>query len=448
MDAPRLRVPHPGPKTRERLARLRRSESRAALTFGISPETVVVERALGAAVEDVDGNVFLDFAAGFGSLNAGHCHPRVVEAIREQAGRAHQAMSLAADVRLGLMEKVLSLVPGPSPKKMILAASGSEAAEIALKLARRATGRHEVVAFEGAFHGRTLGALALMGRKAQRAGLGAFQAGVHHVPYPYPYRSPLGADPAACAEGTVRLIEEFLQNPSSGWGEVAAIILEPVQGNGGMIPAPPGFLRALRALCDRHGILLIVDEVMSGFCRTGKMFAFEHEEGVEPDLLVLGKSISGGLPLAACVAKAEIADASGAGTESSTYAGNLVACAAGLASIAVYEEEGLAARAAKVGAYFLRRLEELAERHAAVGEVRGRGLMVAAELVADRATREALAVAKEASAAALAKGLILYPGGHHGNVLAFLPPLIIGESHVDAALGIVDEVLLAVPGMG
>ncbi len=443
-EAPRLRVPHPGPQTRKCLDRLRQSESRAGLTFGMSPETVVVERALGAAVEDVDGNVFLDFVAGFGSLNAGHCHPKVVEAVREQAGKVHQAMSLGSRVRVELEEKVLSLVGGPSPKKVLFGATGSEAAETAIKIARRATGRQEIVGFTGGFHGRTLGVLPFMGRKNQREGLGALVPGANHVPYPYPYRSPFGREPKNCVEGTIGYIEEFLRNPASGWGDVAAIIVEPVQGNGGMIPAPLGFLRALRDLCDRYGVLLIVDEVMSGFSRTGKMFAFHHEEGVEPDLLVLGKSISGGLPLSACVAKSEIADASPPGTESSTYAGNVLACASGLASIAVYEEENLSERAAELGAYFLKRLEELTERHLVIGEVRGRGLMVAVELVKNRENREPLTVSKVASDLALKKGLFLYPGGHYGNVLAFLPPLVIDESHVDTAVGIVDEVLLEV----
>jgi len=442
MEAPRLRVPHPGPKTRAQLERLRRSEGRAGLSFGMSPDTVVVERALGFSVEDVDGNVFLDFVSGFGSINAGHCHPKVVEAVQEQAGKLHQAMSLASPVRLDLEEKVLSLVQGPAPKKILFGTSGSEAVETAIKLARRSTGRQDIVGFTGGFHGRTLGALPFMGRKAQRKGLGALVPGARHVPYPYPYRSPFGSEPEECVAGTIAYVEEFLKNPVSGWGEVAAILIEPVQGNGGMIPAPLGFLGALRRLCDRYGVLLILDEVMSGFARTGKMFAYQHEEGVEPDLLVLGKSLSGGLPLSACIARDEIADASGPGTETGTYAGNVLACAAGLASIEVYEEENFSERAEKLGVYFLDRLGELAERHSMVGEVRGRGLMVAAELVTDRQTRNPLPIAKEASNLALKKGLFLYPGGHYRNVLAFMPPLLIGKEEIDTAVGIVDEILI------
>ena len=441
MKAPNFMVSHPGPKTRKELERLRHTESRAALSFGMSPETVVVERAQGAVIEDIDGNLFLDFVAGFGSLNAGHCHPKVVSAMQKQAEQVHQAMSLGSRVRNEFLEKVLSLHTGATPKSMILGSSGSEAVEIALKMARRATGRDEIVGFTGAFHGRTLGAVALMGRKNQREGLGTLVPGTHHVPYPYPYRNPFGDGAEKCAEGTIRYINEFLENPVSGWGDVAAVIIEPVQGNGGMIPAPIGFLRELREVCDRHGVLLIIDEVMSGFCRTGRMFAYQYED-IEPDLIVMGKSISGGLPLAACVAKKEIADASNPGTESSTYAGNVMACAAGLASIEVYEEENLADRSLDMGSYFLRRLEELSERHSIVGEVRGRGLMVAVELVSDRASREPLSVAKKASDMALKKGLLIYPGGHHGNVLAFLPPLIIDKEQVDTAVGIVDEVLL------
>lgn len=441
LDAPRLRIPHPGPKTVAHLERIRRAECQSGLTFALSQETLVISRARGWAVEDLDGNVFLDFAAGFGSLNAGHCHPRVVEAVQTQAAKLHQAMSVAAEPRTLLLEKVLSLVNGPSGKKVLFATSGSEAAEIAMKLARRATGRHEIVAFEGGFHGRTMGALSLMGRRNQREGLSVLVPGAHHIPYPYPFRSPLGDTPETCIAGTIRYLDEFLGNPASGWGEVAAVIVEPVQGNGGMIPAPLGFLRALRELCDRRGLLLIFDEVMSGFCRTGKMFAYQHEEGVEPDLLVLGKSISGGIPLAAVVAKAEIADATAPVTESGTYSGNVIACAAGLASIAVYEEEGLMERAGEMGTYFLRHLQGLAPAYGIIGDVRGRGLMLGVELVRDQATREPLPVARKASDMAIKRGLLLYPGGHYGNVIAFLPPLIIGKAQVDRAIAILEEIL-------
>ncbi len=448
MKAPQMRVPHPGPKTREQLERLGRYEAKAGLSSGMTPDTVMIERALGAEVEDVDGNVFLDFVSGFGSLNAGHCHPRVVEAVREQAGKLHQAMSLGSKVRLDLEEKVISLVGGAAPKKILFGASGGEAVETAIKLARRATGRQEIVGFTGGFHGRSLGALPFMGRKSQREGLGALVPGAHHVPYPYPYRNPFGRSPNDCVEGTIAYIEEFLKNPASGWGEVAAIMIEPVQGNGGMIPAPLGFLRALRELCDRYGVLFICDEVMSGFARTGRMFAYQHEEGVEPDLVVMGKSLSGGLPLSACVAKSEIADASPPGSETGTYAGNVLSCAAGLASIAVYEDENLADRAERMGGYFLERLGELAERHPVVGEVRGRGLMLAAELVSDRQTREPLPIAKEASEMAVKKGLFLYPGGHYKNVLAFMPPIVTDEAQIEAAVGIVDEILLELSEKG
>jgi len=441
LDAPKLRVPHPGPKTVAHLERVRRAECPSGLTFGLSQDTLVMSRARGWAVEDLDGNVFLDFAGGFGSLNAGHCHPRVVEAIQAQAAKLHQAMSVAAEPRTLLLEKVLSLVGGPSRKKLLFATSGTEAAEMAIKLARRATGRHEIIAFEGGFHGRTMGALSLTGRRNQREGLPFLVPGAHHVPYPYPYRSPLGDTPETCIAGTIRYLDEFLSNPASGWGEVAAVIVEPVQGNGGMIPAPLGFLRALRALCDRHGLLLIFDEVMSGFCRTGRTFAFQHEEGIEPDLLVLGKSISGGVPLAAVVARAEVADATGPVTESGTYSGNVIACAAGLASIAVYEEEGLTGRADEMGSYFLKHLEALAPGYGMVGEVRGRGLMLGVELVRDRTSRDPLPLAKTASEMALKRGLLLYPGGHYGNVISFLPPLIIGEAQVDRAVAILEEVL-------
>ena len=250
MRAPQIRTPHPGPKTRAHLERLRRAEGKPALSFGLSPEAVVMERGRGAAVEDVDGNLFLDFAGGFGSLNAGHSHPKIVAAACAQAEKLQQAMSVGSPPRTRLMEKVLSLVPGPAPKKMLMATSGSEAAEMAIKLARRATGRQEIVAFQGGFHGRTSGALALTARGEQRQGLGTLVPGAHHVPCPYLYRSTFGDDPAACVEASSASSKVIWRIRWGGGAGVAAVIVEAVPGKRGNGPRtggiPPGAARAVR----------------------------------------------------------------------------------------------------------------------------------------------------------------------------------------------------------
>ncbi|MFL2931204.1 MAG: aspartate aminotransferase family protein [bacterium] len=439
MSIPNIIHPHPGPKTIDAISRLKQTEMNASLSFGMSKDALIAKKALGSKIEDIDGNIFLDFVAGYGSLNAGHCHPKIVNAVCKQVAQVHQAMSMGSEIRIQMQEKLLSLFEGPK-RSVILGTGGSEAAEIALKIARRETRKSEIVAFTGAFHGRTLGSLALMGRKNQRDGIGTLIPGIHHIPYPYLYRSIFGENEKSCIEGTISLIEEFLSNPSSGWGNVAAVIIEPVQGNGGMIPAPIGFLENLRNLCDKHGIILIFDEVMSGFCRTGQTFAYQHEYGIEPDIVVLGKSISGGFPLSACVVKSDIVS-SNPGTEGSTYGGNLVSCAASLASMEIYEEESYTDRAKDLGEYFLKNLIPLKEKFPIVGDIRGRGLMVGIELVEERNSKIPLSEAKKCSQKALEKGLLLYPGGHHLNVLAFLPPIVVKKEEVDIAVCIIDEVL-------
>jgi 4-aminobutyrate aminotransferase-like enzyme len=275
-----------------------------------------------------------------------------------------------------------------------------------------------------------------MGRRSSRAGLGSLGQAVTHLPYPDPYRSPLGRSPEEVASATLALLDTYLGDPAGGGDEVAAVIIEPVQGNGGMIPAPAGFLSGLRQVCDDHGVLLIIDEVMSGFCRTGKRFAFEHDAEVRPDIVILAKSISAGLPLAGCLVQAAVAARNPSGVESSTYAGNLVSCAAALAALRVYDRDGLAAAAEAKGTRLLQMLEAELGEHPHVGEIRGRGLMVGVELVADRDSRAPLAVARRVSDAAVRRGLLIYPAGHHGNVLGLLPPLVITEEQLTTAVPI------------
>ena len=436
-----ITTPHPGPQTRKILQRLRAVEAAAALTHGIADEPVVLHRASGAVIEDPDGNLFLDMVAGFGSLNLGHSHPRLIAAVSDQLARGQQAMSLASTVRTDLVERLAAVANFDC--RVLLTSSGTEAVETALKFARRATGRHGVVAFSGAFHGRTMGALTLMGRASERQGLGALIPGVVHLPYPDAYRPPLGTSPDDVSEKTLALLDHQLSDPASGWMEVGAVIIEPVQGNGGMIAAPGGFLTGLRELCSKHGALLIVDEVMSGFHRTGRRFAFEFEDGLSPDIIVLGKSLSAGIPLSGLLLSAEVAGAGPSGSESSTYAGNLVSCAAALVAMDIYQEEDFSSRAAALGDHALDVLNSDLGHHPNVGDIRGTGLMLAVELVEDRATRQPLPIARSLSDLATRRGLLVYPGGHYGNVIALLPPLIATERQLTTASSILRELLNA-----
>lgn len=437
MDAPIISIPHPGPKSRAIIERLSGVEARSGLTFGMADSPVVLESAQGAVITDPDGNRFLDMVAGFGSLNLGHSHPDITQAVAQQAALGSQAMSFTSEIRVQLLEALVASQPGDF--RALLASSGSEAVETALKLARRATGRSGIVGFSGGFHGRTVGALALMGKQSQRDGLGTLGQAVTHLPFPDPYRSPLGTSPEAVTSTTLALLDHQLGDPASGWDRTAAVIIEPVQGNGGMIPAPLGFLSGLRAVCDRHGVLLIVDEVMSGFHRTGARFAFEHDADVRPDIIVLGKSLSAGLPLAGCLVTSAISEANPQGVETSTYAGNLVSCAAAVAASNVYEREDMSERSRWLGQVLLDYLGSAFDDHPLVGDVRGRGLMAAIELVSDRETKDPLVKARPVSNAAIMSGLLVYPGGHHGNVIGFLPPLVATPDQLHRAVEVLAD---------
>ena len=438
-DAPHFETSHPGPKTKAIIERVRGVEAQSALTFGMADEPVVLAHASGSVITDPDGNRFLDMVAGFGSLNLGHSHPDVSAAVASQAALGSQAMSFTSEIRVELQERLTGTQA--LPYRALLASSGSEAVETAMKLARRATGRTGVVGFSGGFHGRTVGALALMGRKSQRSGIGQLGQAVTHLPYPDPYRSPLGNSAEAVSAATLALLDHQLGNPASGWDETAAVIIEPVQGNGGMIPAPAGFMAGLRQICSRHGVMLIADEVMSGFHRTGKRFAFEHDAGVEPDIIVMGKSISAGLPLAGCLVSTAVAEANPVGSESTTYAGNLVSCAAAVAAHDVYERDNISACASQLGQHLLAELQHAFADHPLVGNIRGRGLMVALELVSDRDSKEPMAIARQVSSATTQLGVMVYPGGHHGNVIGFIPPLVVSEAELSRAVDVLADAM-------
>jgi 4-aminobutyrate aminotransferase/(S)-3-amino-2-methylpropionate transaminase len=429
-----LKTEVPGPRTREVLERLATSvASPLALTF-----PVVVAEARGATITDVDGNTFIDFAGGVGCLNVGHSHPHVVQAAQEQLEKfSHTDYTVVPyEVYADLSERLLALAPFTGPAKAAFFNAGTEAVENAVKFARAFTGRHAVIGFEGAFHGRTMLSLALTSKThPYKAGLGPFAPEVYRVPFPNPYRGP------SAAEALAALRRAFLTVVAAE--DVAAIVFEPVQGEGGFIPASQEFVQGLREICDEHGIVLVCDEVQSGFARTGRFFAIEHF-GVEPDLITVAKSIAMGLPLSGVLGKAAIMDAPAEGGVGGTYVGNPVAQAAALAVLDVIEDEGLVDRSAALGETIRARMEAWQARFAQIGDVRGLGGMLALELVEDSGTKEpATALASSVVTEALNRGLLLLKSGVHGNCIRVLVPLVISDSELDEALHVWEDALAA-----
>jgi 4-aminobutyrate aminotransferase/(S)-3-amino-2-methylpropionate transaminase len=413
--------------------------------FNVAP--IFVEWAEGARVRDTEGREYIDFAGGLGVLAVGHRHPEVVGAVREQLEKyLHTCFHVAMyEPYVAVAERLNGLAPGDFAKKTLLVNSGAEAVENAVKIARAATGRRAVLAFEHAFHGRTLLGLSLTSKVAPyKTGFGPFAPEVYRVPYPYPYRCP-GGHTGTCTAHAIAAIEEAFQvqvDPR----DVAAVIVEPVTGEGGFIVPPPDFLGALAALCRRHGILLIADEVQTGFGRTGAFFAVEHS-GVAPDLMVAGKSLAGGLPLASVTGRADLMDAPVVGGLGGTYGGNPLACVAALAVIDVLQRDGLLERGRRLGEVIQRRLLELQRRVAAIGDVRGLGPMIGMELVTDRRTKTP---AKELTTAVLAgclqRGLLILRAGVYDNVIRILLPLVITDQDLERGLDILDEALAAASG--
>jgi 4-aminobutyrate aminotransferase len=403
------------------------------------PYPLVARKGEGMVVTDVDGNTFLDFAAGIAVCATGHCHPRIVRAIQEQAAQLiHLSGTDFYYPQLSqLAQKLAGITPGPSDKKAYFGNSGTEAIEAALKLARYATGRKKFIAFYGAFHGRTLGALSLTASKpVQRRGFGPFLEGITHVPYPYCYRCPMRRAEGKCDPACLRTIEDQLFKTILSPDEVAAIVFEPIQGEGGYVVPPPEFFDELNRLSKTYGILLIADEVQSGMGRTGKMFAVEHF-GLEPDIIVIAKGIASGLPLGAIVSSAKLRSWP-PGSHASTFGGNPVSCAAALETIQLLEE-GLIRNAAEVGQHLILSLSRMMERRPVIGDVRGLGLMIGIELVKDRQTREkATEWRDQAVQRCFQKGFLVLGCGE--NSLRLMPPLIVNRDQADVALEILDEV--------
>ncbi len=438
---PRLVTSLPGPKAKAAVE----ADHRLISPSYTRSYPLVARRGRGVRVEDVDGNEFLDFAAGIAVVSTGHCHPEVVAAIQKQAAELIHisGTDFYNEALTDLAERLSAVAPMPGPHRFFYGNSGAEAIECALKLARYHTGRQNIIAFFGAFHGRTMGALSLTASKPQqRRRFSPLVPGVTHVRYPYTYRGCSGGpqDEEAFALGCARYIEEKLFKTTLAPEEVAAIFVEPIQGEGGYVVAPTIFMQELRRICDRHGILLVADEVQSGAGRTGKWWAIEHS-GVQPDIVCMAKGIASGMPLGVCMTRAEIMDWK-PGSHASTFGGNPVAIAAAHATLDIIEREAMA-NAATIGGLMLDRLRTWPAKHRIVGDVRGRGLMIGIEIVKDQQSREAAGAWRDRIVElAFERGLLILGCGETSIRLA--PPLILNEHEAAIALDIFEDCISTV----
>jgi 4-aminobutyrate aminotransferase len=434
---PRIVTPLPGPKAQAVIA----ADSRYVSPSYTRSYPLVAERAFGAVVEDADGNAFLDFSAGIAVCSTGHCHPDVVRAIQQQAASLiHMSgTDFYYDHMPRLGETLEALMPGGGEWRSFYGNSGAEAVEAALKLARHSTGRYQFIAFQNAFHGRTMGALSLTSSKTvQRKGFGPLVPGVTHIPYPNPYRCVLKSTPETVGDAVIQYLEEVVFRTTVDPEEVAAIVVEAVQGEGGYVVPPPAFLRDLQKVAQKHGILVIADEVQCGMGRTGRMFAFEHFDGFAPDIVAVAKGIASGMPLGVMIARADIVQWE-PGAHASTFGGNPVCLAAALETVRLLKEY-YAANAAAVGAVLKSRLVELMNAHDSIGDVRGLGLMLGIEIVRDRATRERHPQLRDAIIEqCFRRGLLVLGAGP--STIRLSPPLMIDAEQAQCAAEILNDAI-------
>jgi 4-aminobutyrate aminotransferase len=438
---PKLKTALPGPNAR----RILEGDEKYISPSYTRSYPLVAKRGRGIVVEDVDGNEFFDFSAGIAVVATGHCHPEVVSAIQKQAGELiHMSgTDFYYEAMVTLAERLSKIAPMPGPHKIYYGNSGTEAVEGALKLARYHTKRQQVIAFFGAFHGRTMGALSLTASKPQqKRRFSPLVPGVTHVSYPDLYRAGVGSqDAEKFALGCARYIEDKLFKTILAPEEVAAIFVEPIQGEGGYVVAPTIFMQELRRICDKHGILLVLDEVQSGIGRTGKWFAVEHT-GVHPDIVCMAKGIASGMPLGVTMSRAEIMDWV-PGSHASTFGGNPVCIAAALATLDVIEKEGLMRNSQEVGDHMLKRMADWPKKHRIVGDVRGRGLMIGVEIVKDQKTREYGAIERDRIVEQAFERGVLFLGCGPSTV-RIAPPLIVTRDEADVAMDVLEESIVIV----
>jgi len=440
-EAPRIVVRPPGPRSQEILKEQRALETRTLIYPKIFE--FAIDTARGATIRDVDGNYYIDWVGGIAVLNIGHGNPYVARAIREQLERYWHWMSeIPSEARIKFLRKLHSILP-PGLRgraRVITSVTGAGAVEAAIAIARWATGKPVVMAFEGAYHGVHQGAVMVTAKKSLQKMSGMPLVNVVRAPYPYPYRCPLPAkDPEDCGYAVLSYIERLLKNPYSGVGEVGSIVVEPIQGEGGYIVPPKGFLQGLRELADKHGILLIVDEIQTGVGRTGKWWAVEHF-GVAPDIMAISKAIGGGMPISFVAYREDIDEKLEEMFHLGTYRANPLGLAAGAAVIEYIESRNLLERTSSVGDYILNRFGDMMERYQVIGDVRGLGFMVGVELVRDRRSKEpGERIAHELRRMLFERGLLMHTCGHYGNVMRFMAPLVISKRLIDTGLEIFEE---------
>jgi 4-aminobutyrate aminotransferase/(S)-3-amino-2-methylpropionate transaminase len=432
----------PGPRSQELLARRQQAVPRGVS----STMNVFAAKADGAIIEDVDGNRFIDFAGGIGVMNVGHARPEVTKAIIEQTEKfTHTCFSaMMYEPYVALAERLSKIAPGNFDKKAIFFNSGAEAVENAVKIARYATGRPAIVVFDNAYHGRTLMTMTMTAKvKPYKYRFGPYAPEVYRAPFPYAYR--MNMSPEEASRACIQELERMFVGEVAP-DQIAAVIIEPLQGEGGFIPAPAGFLRDLKAVCEKHGVLFVADEIQTGFCRTGTMFAVERD-GVTPDMLIIAKSMGAGMPISGVIGRADIMDAPPPGTLGGTYSGNPVACAAALAVLDLYEKEDLAARSCEIGTRLTQHFTRMQERYQSIGDVRGLGGMLAVELVKNRDTKEPDGqITNAVLAAAHKRGLVLIKAGMYDNVIRVLVPLCVTDEQLEQAANILEAAFAEVTG--
>lgn len=424
-DAPLIKVTPPGPRSKEYLDYQSSHESSAVSYPKGMP--MALRRARGATVEDVDGNIYIDFFAGAGVMSVGHSHPQVIEAIKKQLGELTHALDFPHPSRKALVEALLGVLPQGLSRVLFGGPTGSDAVESAVKLAKRNTGRYPLIAFQGSYHGMTAGALSLSSGVYFKEDFLPLLPEVHFVPYAYCYRCALGKNPESCDLDCAGYLDYILEDPHSGVGKPAAVVVESIQGEGGSIVPPEQFIPRIREICDRHEVLMIDDEIQAGFCRTGKMFACDHT-GTVPDIMTMSKALGGvGLPISGIAYREEL-DTLPRGKHIGTFRGNVLAYAAGAAAIDFMVKNKLADHALRLGGSMLSMLKEVEKDSRIVGEARGKGLMLGVEFVNDKATKEpAPELATRVRTLCHRRGLLTEIGGHYSNVARFLPPLVITE---------------------